>query len=127
MSRTSATEVKKIIETDIDDSDIEAYISDANNLITDILSDTGMSESRLTTIEKWFTAHLLACSREKQARREALGDAEITYQGSTAMDLDSTMYGQQVRMFDTSGKLYSEIGKKSIDFFTIEGTGGYDD
>lgn len=110
-NRTTATEVKEILETELDDDIVTAFIDAANELVTELLGTSSLSVTRLAMIEKWLSAHMVASTREQQAKSENAGGAGITYQGETAMGLDATMYGQQVKMLDTTGTLAQKIGK----------------
>lgn len=119
--RTDAASVKIIIETELSDPVVDAFITTANLIVTDVLgSDTTLSTAQLTEIEKWLTAHLLASTREKQEQKEKVGDADVTYQGKTGMGLDATMYGQQVKILDTTGKMAQKLGKKSATMTAVE-------
>lgn len=118
--RTTAAEVKKILDTDISDGIVDAFISDANLVVTDLLGDnTNVSADQLTSIEKWLTAHMIACTRDQQAQKEGAGDANITYQGKTMMGLDATFYGQQVKILDTTGTMAKALGKKQASTYAI--------
>ena len=112
-NRTTATEVKQIIDTDLDDTIVTAFISDANPIVTDAIgSDTTLSSAQKASIEKWLSAHLIASTRDQQAAKEGDDDATITYQGKWGMGLDATSYGQMVKLLDTTGKIAASIGKK---------------
>lgn len=121
MARTTSSDVQNIMDTDVSTTKIDAIIEDANALVTDILGDdTTLSTAQLTTIEKWLTAHFIAIGLDQQAQAEGTGDAKITYQGKTGMGLDATYYGQQVKVFDTTGKMAQHIGKKQASIYAIE-------
>ena len=109
--RTTATSVKLIIDTSLTDPEIEAFIGSASVLIDAALVDSGLGEDLLENIEMWLTAHMIASTRERQAKSESAGGASITYQGETGLGLNSTMYGQQVLMLDTSGSFAGLGGK----------------
>jgi hypothetical protein len=119
-NRTTATDVKLILDTDLDDPIVEAFISDANPIVTDVLgSDTSLSSAQKASIEKWLTAHFIACTRDQQAQREEADEAAIVYQGKTAMGLDATYYGQQVKVLDTTGKMAKALGKRRVTITAI--------
>lgn len=110
--RTTATEVKQIIDTDLSDTIVEAYISAANYTVTEVLgSDTTLADGHKTEIERWLTAHLIAATREQQAIEEGAGGAKIKYQGVTGKGLEGTMYGQQVLAMDATGKMRKLSGR----------------
>lgn len=115
MGRVSATEVKQIITTTMTDADVDVFIAAANRLVTDLIgSSTELSDAQRKDIEWWVTAHLIASTREHQPQAEGAGDAKITYQGSTAMGLDSTYYGQTAQVLDTTGIMAAKLGKQAI-------------
>lgn len=120
MGRTTATEVKAIIATELADSIIDTFIGMANRVVTDHLgANTDLSAAQKQDIETWLTAHLVASTREQQAQAEQAGDARITYQGETGKGLEATFYGQQVMMMDTTGTLANAIGKKAVTVLAI--------
>jgi len=120
MARTTVEEVKKIIDTDLNDSIIEAFINDANLIITDVFSgNSELSSDQLASLEKWLTAHLIACTRELQPAQEGVKDAKITYQGKTGIGLDATLYGQQCKLIDTTGLLARRLGQKRASIYAI--------
>ncbi len=122
--RVTAEDVQKIIETSKDTSVIEAFITAANLTIDTVLATAGLSEDQLTEIERWLAAHLMACSVEPQIMKEQAGNAAATYAGVTKMGLDATLYGQQVKILDTSGLLAAQealIGKRNASVYAIPG------
>lgn len=104
-SRVVPEEVKEIIETELSDTSIETFINAANLTITKILDGADISSDQLKEIERWLTAHLIACTMERQVSKEALGQASVSYTGITQMGLNATLYGQQVKILDTTGLL----------------------
>lgn len=114
MARTTADEVKQIIDTDLSDTIIEGYISGATEVVTYVLgSDTTMSVELKTEIERWLTAHMIASTREQQLSEAKAGPASAKFQGKTGMGLDATLYGQQVKAMDTTGKFATLGGKRA--------------
>jgi hypothetical protein len=119
-ARTTATEVKKIIDTSLSDSIVEAYIGDANVMVNEVLgTDT---TDLLTSIEKWLTAHLIAMTQERVSIKEEAGTAKITYPDVFGQGLKATPYGQMVLTLDTSGS-FAALGGKSA---TIEAIKSFD-
>jgi hypothetical protein len=120
--RTTATEVKELIETSLSDTIIERFIVSANRIVSKILgNDTTLDEDDLSDIECWLSAHFVASTRELQAKSEGADGASISYQGQTAMGLDATLYGQQVKILDTTGKLAASLGKQAVEIYAIPG------
>jgi hypothetical protein len=112
-TRTTATAVKQIIDTDLSDAIVEAYIQAANITITEVLgSDTTITSDHKEELERWLSAHLISATRERQASKEGAGGASITYEGITGKGLEATMYGQQVLAMDSTGKLAIYSGAK---------------
>ena len=121
--RVDPDEVKDIIETDMSDAAIEAYIAGANVTITALLGDADLTAAQLKEIERWLTAHLMACSRERQVREETAGGARIAYFSEYSMvgkGLDATLYGQQVKLLDTTGTLaLSTVAKLPVSVYAV--------
>jgi hypothetical protein len=112
--RTNATNVKAIIEVDssiiVSDSDLDAFITTANELVTEICTGTtngptpAYTATRLELIERWLSAHFYAI-RDPRAKSEKAGSVGVSYRGKTDLNLALTHYGQQAMMLDTNGGL----------------------
>lgn len=118
--RTNNSDVQQMLPSDLS-SDvtttiIDAFIVDANTVVTDILGDdTELSSAQKELIEKWYTCHLLVSTVARQPDKEKAGDANITYQGKTSVvGLDGTLYGQRVKELDTTGKMAQKLGKRRV-------------
>ena len=109
-ARTSTSEVKAIVSTTLTDAQIQAFIDTAALVVTTNLADKGLSAELLEAIEMWLAAHLLSM-RDQRVHARTIGDVSFTYQGQTGLGLDATLYGQQVKMLDTTGTLAS-LGKR---------------
>lgn len=126
--RTTATEVKQIIETTLIDSVVESYISAANTLMNSVLELEESEESsgeanhlRYTEIERWLAAHMIASTKERMAKSEEAGGAKITYMGDSGFGLQSTTYGQMVLLLDTSGAFaVQDMVKKKATWTSIK-------
>lgn len=103
-ARVDADAVKEIFDTDLTDAQMNAFINTANNLVTEELGNAGLSADRLTEIEKYLSAHFAAL-RDPRFAQEAIGDYRYQVQGKTEIGLDSTYYGQQAKLLDSSGIL----------------------
>lgn len=101
MARVIASDVTAILDTTID---LTAFIITANLIVTEELDGEGLSDARLKEIERYLVAHL-ACLKDPREETESFGDASSRYQGKTGMGLDATIYGQQVKILDSTGKL----------------------
>jgi len=122
MARTNSADVKNILDTTVEDAKINAFINSANLMVTKYLgSETELSAAQKKDIEMWLTAHLIAATLERQVQEEQVDDAQIKHQGKTGLGLDSTFYGQTVKMLDTTGILSSKLGKKQASVYAIPG------
>ncbi len=120
MARTTPSEVRQIIDTDLADAIIDAYISGATEVVTNVLgSDTTLSDELKRNIELWLTAHLIASTREQQIQKAGAGGANVTYQGMTGKGLEATLYGQQVLAMDTTGKMMAALSKQKASLKAI--------
>lgn len=118
-NRVTGAEVKDIIDTALTELQVAPFITAANLTITDILgATTALSSDQLKEIERWLASHFVAI-RDPRIIRERTGEAEATYSGKTAMGLDSTFYGQQAKMLDTTGAL-ANIGKKKASMNVLD-------
>jgi len=113
MARTTATNVKKIIEVDTSiiatDADLDPFIDTANELVTELCTGSNgpklaYSATRLELIERWLTAHFYAI-RDPRAKSEKAGSVGVTYQEKVDLNFSVTTYGQQAILLDTNGAL----------------------
>lgn len=119
-NRVTAAEVKEIISTDLDNDTVDVFIGAANLTVTEIIGDdTSLSDDQKKEVERWLSAHLIACTRQQQPQRQAVDAANIVYQGKTGMGLDATFYGQQVKILDTSGKMAAKLSKKAVSVHAV--------
>ena len=124
MARASAAEVKLIIETDLPDATVDAFIASATLLVDQYIEDTTCHDSTsLKQVELWISAHLLSI-RDNSRGSEKLGDAQESQRapGVLLKGLDSSYWGQTALAFDCSGIL-ADIGKRGVQFVTFGGAG----
>jgi hypothetical protein len=93
-------------------------------LVTEKLgADTTLTTDHLKEIERWVSAHLVACSIERQAGKEKIGTTAVDFvgsqQGSSGMSWSLTTYGQQVLVLDTTGIL-ANAGKRKARVDTVD-------
>jgi len=120
MTLVSPAEVKQIIDTDLSDDIVNTFIESADALVSEVLGDDDtITDDHRKSIELWLSAHFIAATREQQIQKAGAGGADVVYQGVTGKGLESTYYGQQVLILDTTGKI-AEIIRKNI----ISGKGG---
>lgn len=115
-NRVTSSEVKEIIATSL--TDVTAFITPANLIVTEKLANSGLSDDHLKEIEKWLSAHFVAI-RDPRLQSQSIGSISEAYQVGTGVDLDSTSYGQQVKLLDTTG-LISSLGKQKARLYTIK-------
>jgi hypothetical protein len=113
-NRVTGSEVKEIIKTSLTDSEVEPFITSANQLVTEKLADSDHSDDRLKEIERWLSAHFVAI-RDPRMRSQSVGEARDQYHvPNLGKGLDSTVYGLQVKLLDTTGTLYNLGGVKVV-------------
>jgi hypothetical protein len=113
---TTPDELKEILETDLSDAILNAFINAAYTFRIEYLASAGLSAAALAEIEKWLAAHFAAVSRQRQEESENIaGEYSVKYTGKTDMFLSSTLYGQMALSFDPSGTLAS-VGLKGVEF-----------
>lgn len=103
MSDVVAADVKNILDTSLEDADINAYIGAAIALVDSVVGT--VTDALKFEIVRWLAAHLIASTREQQIAEATAGPASVKFQGHTGLGLNSTQYGQQVKVLDASGKL----------------------
>lgn len=116
-NRVSATDVKGILETALDNPAIEVYIGMANTMVTDTVT-CGLSDSTMKELERWLTAHMITVTKERMAVSEKLGEAEVKYAGVYGPGLSSTSFGQMVLQLDTCGS-FANLGKKAASMTAV--------
>lgn len=106
--RTTATAVKKLVETDsaiiAADADMDPFIEAANSIVTDVCVPLGYGDTKLELIERWLSAHFYAI-RDPRARSESVEGISQSVEGATGLHLNHTRYGQQAMLLDYLGGL----------------------
>jgi len=113
-----ADDVKAILDTDIPEVDILAYINSATELVNYAIGSS-LADGLKDEVIRWLSAHLIASTREQQLQSASAGPAKAVFQGKSGLGLDSTQYGQQAKALDLSGKL-AMLGQKAATLFAIE-------
>ena len=123
-----ADSIREIIDTDLTDAQINHAINIGYNitrLISGGLSKCGGGSMECTIMEL-LAAHFITL-REGSAKSESVGgEWSITYRGGDGLGLDASLYGQNAKAIDCSGKL-AKLGLKraqlkSIGYYDFEGT-----
>lgn len=124
MSRASVDDVKAIIEyDDIDRPDLRPHIRAAENLVNWLENtcdvDNVLTNGQLRDIETWLAAHFYNI-RDQGYQTKSTQSASGTFQGQTAMHLQSSYWGQTAMLLDVTGclaKLNKEMeegGKRKV-------------
>lgn len=105
MARINVGDLRAVYETTLEDYQLQAFVDDANLLVTEELAGAGLSDERLAAIEKYLAAHMASLRDPRYQSENIAGEWSYTVQGKTGMNLDATFYGQQAKLLDTSGTL----------------------
>lgn len=119
-TRITKDDVKATLKTQESDENIEKFIETSHIFIDNLLQERGLKEDLLKMLELYYAAHLI-CLKERRARRERIGDYEISYEGMTGSRLNITPYGQNCINLDISGTLaminhHDYRGKATVEF-----------
>ena len=116
----TATEVKAIMDNcTITDTVVDTFITAADALVVEVFSeDTEIGDEMKKEIERWFTAHMLACTLHRSTKSESVGGVSVQYTGEFREYLSSTPYGQMVLQLDFTGKM-GNIGKRAASMFAV--------
>jgi len=111
--RTTSAKVLQILDgCTVSSTVVDVFIATASRVLDSVFeSDATMTDDQLIDIETWFSAHMIACTLHRQTSQEQVDDASVKYTGYWSKDLESTSYGQMVKVIDTSGKM-ANAGKK---------------
>jgi len=112
MARTTIELVGAIIEVD-EDIVLTPWIELANELVTEVCTDSGYTDSRLEKIETFLAAHLYASTIDPRAVSEGVTGANVSYQSSVSLGFNNTQYGQAAMRADTKGNL-AALDKKIL-------------
>jgi hypothetical protein len=102
--RTTAEEIQAIIDVKTG-FDLTSFMSAANQLVDKFCLDVDYSEEVLTRIETWLAAHFY-CMYDPRATSESAG-VSTSYEGTVALGLSLSKYGQMAMLLDTAGGLAS--------------------
>ena len=79
MSRAAPSDVKIVVDTDLSDSDVQAFLDDASLIVDEFASALDGDGARSKAVEKYFAAELLA-SRDPRAESASAGGTRVDYQ-----------------------------------------------
>ncbi len=113
MPRVTATEVREIITSNLTDPQIDAFIASATIIVDRYSAQCSEADAAtLKEIERHLTAHMMAASDKSQRLSgRKFGDSSESYFTQSGLNLDSSQYGQNVKMLDPCGIL-ADYGKR---------------
>ena len=119
-NRTNSIDVLQILDgCTLGDTVVDAYISTANAVVTDVLGDdTDLSTALKEAVEQWLAAHMIASTLWRTTAKEKVGEVWVEYTGSWSEGLSGTSYGQMVLQLDTTGKM-AALGKRAVKIHAI--------
>ena len=103
MARTTAELVEGIIEVDSDIS-LTPFITIANELVTELCTNSGYSDTRLTLVETWLAGHFYGI-RDQQIDSEKIKTLSTKFQYEIGLIFYQTKQGQTAMALDTDGNL----------------------
>jgi len=101
--RVTEDEVKKIIDWD-GSTDIEPFITAANQIVNQVCLDSGYSDDLLKEIERWLSGHAYVMTDQTPSETKA-GEATEKYQYKIGLFLKQSKQGQMAMLLDTDGNL----------------------
>ena len=103
MVRTNDAAVRLILD---DDTTIVTtpFIEVANDLVTDLCTDSDYTDAKLELIERWLSAHFYAI-RDLRVDTDKADVVSQKFQYKVDLYLAQTQYGQQAMLVDTAGNL----------------------
>jgi hypothetical protein len=120
MARVTPTEVKTIMDNcTLTDPVILTFILASNQVVTKVFGYSATEDTLYKEIERWLTAHMIASTISRTTSDEKIGDVSVKYTGQWGKNLDSTPYGQMVKVLDTSGKI-SNLGKGEATIYAVK-------
>lgn len=95
-------------QTNLSDDEVREYMDDANMEVDDRLENSGLSERRLSKIERELTRHFIKflVEDERQVVSEDIGPVSFDYAGAlSGPGLLSTTHGEQAIEYDKTDTL----------------------
>jgi len=105
MARVTDADIIELIDIDSTEN-LDPFINAANELVTELCSDSGYTAIRLAMIEAWLAAHFFMLRDQTVSpASERAGEVGITYQYKIGLMLQQTKQGQTAMLLDTDGNL----------------------
>lgn len=129
MPLCDASDVRQIMElpSSVSDSVLDSFIADADILVQEELVGKGLSDARLTAIEKYLAAHFVLqltergglVSSEVEDAKDQYLDLRSRSQNNVERGLAYSRYGQQALLLDTTQTLSNMSSPKLTARFTV--------
>lgn len=103
MARATDADVELVVEVDASIS-LTPFITIANELVTELCTNSGYTNARLILIETWLAGHFYLI-RDQAVASEKAGSVAVSYQYKIGLMLAQTKHGQTAMMLDTAGNL----------------------
>lgn len=100
--RTTAAEVRAIIDIDSTITDLTPFITAASAVVDAQCSS--LDDATAAIVETWLSAHFVTI-RDNRVSSETAGPTAQNYQYKLGLGLDCSMYGQTAMQLDSSGGL----------------------
>lgn len=115
--RVNEDDVAGIIDTD---KDIKPYLKTANIVINNTFAtNTTVDSDTLAELERWLCAHFIEADTGTIVAQK-IDDSKDTYDNHLGLGLDSTRFGQRVKLIDPSGLLAAlDKGQAATVFFAL--------
>lgn len=121
MNELTVEDVRAIIDTDLLDDAIVAYMDSTIVMVTELFAEKNISDALRKEITRWLTAHAIAITKERMATEEEAGGARVKYASNfSGRSLNSSPYGQQAMIIDTTDTLNDAVKMKKVVFFAIK-------
>jgi len=112
MARVTSADVEELIDVDSSIS-LTPFINIANELVTELCTDSDYTDARLALIEALLAAHFYLM-RDQAVDTEKAGSVSVKYQYKIGLMLQQTKQGQTAMLLDTAGNL-AALSKRTED------------
>ena len=116
-ANVNATTVQEIIDTDLTDAQIAAFVNMSYYMTLPLVGHLGScgGGDALCNIQLILSAHFITMFERQTVSENVAGEWAVTYLGVAGQGLSSSLYGQQAIALDCSGKL-AKAGLKRASF-----------
>lgn len=118
--RNTQADVKAYMGTPNEPLDLTIHLTQASELVDELLADQGLTSNRLKRIELNLAAHYAVLAIEKGGlKMQKVGESMESYQDQDGSTLGSTRFGQQAMALDPTGNLSSLASPKGKAEFRV--------